>query len=155
MGVGEFHGEVRQHEVEHPGIDRGGRLIVEIDRAVRTIGGARRLAAHLIVSRRVDRRRHAAARPWRRARPHQAARKPSTSDSVLSQPRLTRMAQPAASAATPMAPSTWDARTLPEEQAEPLLTATPARSSAITWVSAATPARPMQLVFASRATPAP
>ena len=38
-----------------------------------------------------------------------------------------------------MAASTADRVTLPDEQAAPALTQTPARSSAITWVAAGTP----------------
>ena len=53
----------------------------------------------------------------------------------------------------PMASSTWLRRTLPEEQAEPAVTITPARSSAITWVEAGTPGMAMQSVLERRGTP--
>ncbi len=49
-----------------------------------------------------------------------------------------------------MASSTCELPTLPEEQAEPLLTATPSRSSAMSWVAAKAPGRRMQLVLGSR-----
>ncbi len=51
-----------------------------------------------------------------------------------------------------MAASTWEASTLPDEQAEPALTAMPARSSAITSVSALAPGTAMQAVFGRRGT---
>ena len=50
----------------------------------------------------------------------------------------------------PISASTADRVTLPEEQAAPALTQTPARSSAITWVSAFTPGIEMQVVLGSR-----
>lgn len=62
---------------------------------------------------------------------------------------LTRMAEPASSAPTPMARSTPERRNLPEEQADPALTAIAARSKLTTWVSLSTPGMPMQLVFGS------
>ena len=46
------------------------------------------------------------------------------SSAVLAQPRLTRIASPAAASSRPMARRTWEAATLPEEQAAPALTAT-------------------------------
>ena len=46
-----------------------------------------------------------------------------------------------------MAVRTADRVTLPDEQAEPALTATPARSSAMTCVSAVTPGMEMQVVY--------
>ena len=49
-----------------------------------------------------------------------------------------------------MARSTCEDWTRPEEQAAPALTAMPARSSAITWVSAPNPATAKQLVLGSR-----
>ncbi len=54
-----------------------------------------------------------------------------------------------------MAPRTWEAETLPDEQADPEDTATPARSSAITAVSALTPGTEKADVLGSRATFAP
>ena len=62
-------------------------------------------------------------------------RKRSISSAVLRQPRLMRMALPAVAASAPMARRTCDGCTFPDEQAEPALTATPARSSAITCSS--------------------
>src|SRR5271165_2492074 len=54
-------------------------------------------------------------------------------------PRLTRTAPCARLGSTPIAARTWDGVTLPEEQADPELTATPARSRPIIKVAAATP----------------
>src|SRR3546814_2302813 len=54
-----------------------------------------------------------------------------------------------------MAASTWEGCTLPDEQAEPELTATPARSSAMIWVSAGRPANATQEVLGSRGAAAP
>jgi hypothetical protein len=48
-----------------------------------------------------------------------------------------------------------DAWTRPDEQAAPALTAKPARSSAMTWVSLATPGNAMQVVLATRGAAAP
>ncbi len=67
-----------------------------------------------------------------------AARATATSASLESQPKLTRSAQAASASLTPIARRTCDGFTLPDEQAEPELTITPSRSSAITAVSAAT-----------------
>ena len=61
----------------------------------------------------------------------------------------------AASGGTPIASRTCERRTLPEEQAEPALTITPARSSAITWVAAVTQGMEMQVVLGRRRTPRP
>ncbi len=80
----------------------------------------------------------------------QASRKRSISAAPLAQPRLTRIADPASASLAPMAPSTWEGATLPEEQAAPALTAIPARSRAMTWVSAASPGLPKQLVVGRR-----
>src|SRR3546814_18166686 len=74
---------------------------------------------------------------------------------VLAQPSETRIAAPASSALAPMAASTWEGCTLPDEQAEPELTATPARSSAMIWVSAGRPANATQEVLGSRGAAAP
>src|SRR5260370_26988971 len=73
----------------------------------------------------------------------------STSSSVESQPKLTRRAHRAKSSDTPIAASTCDGRTLPDEQAAPELTITPSRSRAITAVSAATPGMAKFEVFPS------
>src|SRR5262249_27594918 len=69
----------------------------------------------------------------------QASRKQSTSSSVVENPKLTRIAPRARPESTPMAESTCEAATLPDEQAAPEDTATPARSSAIRAVSARMP----------------
>ena len=63
----------------------------------------------------------------------------STSDSAEFQPKLARKAQRDNSSPTPMAASTCEGFTLPEEQAAPELSITPSRSSAIKAVSADTP----------------
>src|SRR2546429_4040826 len=62
----------------------------------------------------------------------QASIKRSISDSVVLGPRLTRTAARASCAGTPMAESTCEGWTLPEEQAAPEETAIPSRSNAIT-----------------------
>ena len=59
------------------------------------------------------------------------------------------MASPARGPA-PIDSSTWLGFTLPDEQAEPALIATPAMSNAITIVSAAFPDAAIQLVLPSR-----
>ena len=64
----------------------------------------------------------------------------STSASVVFQPRLALMAAPATPGATPIASSTCERATLPDEQAEPDETATPSRSRLMRTVSAASPA---------------
>ena len=66
-----------------------------------------------------------------------------------------RIAVSASAGSTPIAVRTADRVTLPDEQAEPALTATPARSSAITWVSAFTPGMERQVVLGSRGAAAP
>src|SRR5260370_10962842 len=69
----------------------------------------------------------------------QASIKRSISDSVVLGPRLTRTAACASCAGTPMAESTCEGWTLPDEQAAPEETAIPSRSNAITAVSALIP----------------
>src|SRR2546430_16480681 len=69
----------------------------------------------------------------------QASIKPSISDSVVLGPRLTRTAARASCGGTPMAESTWEGCTLPEEQAAPEETATPSGSNATTTASAFSP----------------
>src|SRR3546814_11827711 len=69
---------------------------------------------------------------------------------VLAQPSETRIAEPASLSLAPMALSTWDGCTLPEAQAAPELPATPARSSAMSWVSAGSPASATQEVLGNR-----
>src|SRR5688500_14950230 len=65
----------------------------------------------------------------------QAFRNVSISASVVECPRLSRIAPRVSSASIPMAASTWEGVTLPDEQAAPEETATPSRSRAITAVS--------------------
>ena len=55
----------------------------------------------------------------------------------------------------PMAASTGEALTLPDEQAEPALTRTPARSRAMTWVSEAKPGVATQRVLGRRGAASP
>ena len=74
------------------------------------------------------------------------------SASVVDQPRLSRTAPCARSGPTPMAASTWDGWTLPDEQAEPDDTAIPSRSKPITAVSAFSPGTVNSVVFGSRGT---
>src|SRR5262245_28034231 len=85
----------------------------------------------------------------------QACTKRSTSGSVVVGPVLTRTAARASCGGTPIAASTWDGCTLPEEQAAPEDTATPSRSKAMTAVSAFMPGTANRVVFGSRSTPAP
>ena len=56
------------------------------------------------------------------------------------------MAQPVSAAGAPKARNTCDGSTLPDEQAEPALTATPARSKPMTCVSLCTPGMVMAAV---------
>ncbi len=79
-----------------------------------------------------------------------ASRKASMSRAVVVGPVLTRRVQRARSSGTPMAASTWLAATLPDEQAEPELTAMPARSSDISEVSAAIPGVAKSVVLGRR-----
>src|SRR5258707_15264825 len=72
----------------------------------------------------------------------QASIKRSISDSVVLGPRLTRTAACASCAGTPMAESTCEGWTLPDEQAAPEETAIPSRSNAITAGPALTSADP-------------
>src|SRR5215211_1948904 len=85
----------------------------------------------------------------------QASRKQSTSSSLVENPRLTRIAPAPRRGPTPMAVSTCEAATLPDEQADPDDTATPARSRAISAVSALTPGTAKKVVLGNRSTPAP
>src|SRR2546430_16070461 len=80
----------------------------------------------------------------------QASIKRSISDSVVLGPRLTRTAALASCGGTPMAASTCEGWTLPEEQAAPADTATPARSKAMTAGSAFIPAPPDSVVVGRR-----
>src|SRR5208283_5601367 len=63
----------------------------------------------------------------------------STSRSLVDQPRLTRTAPCASEGSTPIAASTCEGCTLPDEQADPEDTAIPLRSKAIMAVSAFMP----------------
>src|SRR6266581_2582924 len=65
------------------------------------------------------------------------------------------MAPRASAGPKPMAASTCEGWTLPEEQAAPEETATPSRSSAITAVSAFTPGTANKVVLGSRSASAP
>ena len=78
-----------------------------------------------------------------------------TSSMVEDQPKLARKAQRASASSTPIASSTWLIDTLPDEQVEPELIATPSRSSAISAVSAVRPGMAKPLVLHSRVAPAP
>src|SRR5439155_10562905 len=119
--VAEMLGEIGQHRLEDARVERRRGLVVEIDRQpVRAVG-------------------HAALRDRRRDSAVQASRKCAISASVVDQPRVTRIVAAAISRAMPIAARTWLGPTLPEEHAAPALTITPARSSAMTWVSADTP----------------
>jgi len=75
------------------------------------------------------------------------------SASDVDQPRLSRTAAFASSPPNPMASSTWDGCTLPEEQADPEETAIPARSKPITAVSALRPGAANNVVLGNRWTP--
>src|SRR6185312_4470807 len=83
---------------------------------------------------------------WRAAIAVSACRNSSISSGVVAAPTDTRNA-PASS--RPMAFSTWLGPTLPDEQAEPAESATPARSKAICAVSAFMPGIAKNVVLAS------
>src|SRR5260370_37437395 len=85
----------------------------------------------------------------------EASIKRSISDSVVLGPRLTRTAGCASCAGTPMAESTCEGWTLPDEQAAPEETAIPSRSNAITAVSAFIPGTAHRVVLGGRSAPAP
>ena len=80
----------------------------------------------------------------------QALRNRSISASPVAWPVETRIAPRASAGSTPIAASTDDGCTLPEEQAAPDDTATPARSKAITAVSARSPEWLKDVVFGNR-----
>src|SRR5262249_37892387 len=99
---------------------------------------------------------HAAARGSARCKIFdQALAKRSISSLVVETPRLTRIALAASAGSTLIAVSTWLCRTLPDEHAEPALTAKPSRSSAITSVSAFIPDAAIQIVFGKRGASSP
>ena len=77
------------------------------------------------------------------------------SDSVVVAPRLTRTAPRAMAGSTPMAASTCDGWTFPDEQAAPEDTETPSRSKAMMAVSAFAPGRAKSVVLGSRSAPTP
>ena len=77
-----------------------------------------------------------------------------SSETVL-QPQLILSAVSASQGSIPIAKSTAERFTLPDEQAAPALTQTPARSSAMTCVSARTPGMEIQVVLPSLGTAAP
>ena len=77
------------------------------------------------------------------------------SSETVFQPQLILIAVSDSAGSTPMADRTADRVTLPDEQAEPALTATPAKSSAITCVSAFTPGMEIQVVLGRRGAEAP
>src|SRR5439155_16992277 len=130
--IAEMLGEIRQHRLENARVDPGRRLVVEIDRR-RIDGGIGRQPPERIGKDRRHAARAGSARPRRRRqRAVHARRKWAISASSEFQPRLTRIAEEAISGSTRIAASTWLGPTLPEEQAAPVLTMTPSRSSATT-----------------------
>ncbi len=66
---------------------------------------------------------------------------------VVWRPRLKRKLARASSAGRPMAVSTWEGSTAPEEHAAPVEQAKPFRSSAITRASPSMPGKMMFVVF--------
>src|SRR3954451_382393 len=156
--IAELFGEVRQHCVEHARVERRRRLVVEIDRpAVCAPGCGSGQGGG--VDHVVHAATHAAARSARpvarRASAIQASRKWSISESVVVQPRLIRIVEPAMRGGRPIALSTWLGPTLPDEQAAPALTITPSRSSAMICVSEATPGSASAVVLGRRGAAAP
>src|SRR5260221_5564019 len=85
----------------------------------------------------------------------QASIKRSISDSVVLGPRLTRTAACASCAGTPMAESTCEGWTLPDEQAAPEETAIPSRSNAITAGHPLLPQGAQMVEFGSPSAPRP
>src|SRR5262249_36508611 len=152
MRVAELLDEVRHHRIEHARVHRRGRLIVEINRLARLVAagpgldGCRCVVHSRCLFHAAGATESTRGAPSRAHKAVHASTKRSKSSAVLRQPALTRMALPASGAA-PIAARTCDALTLPDEQAEPALTATPARSSAITCVSAPTPGMATQIVL--------
>src|SRR5499427_5292683 len=82
----------------------------------------------------------------------QASRNKSISFSRVLDPMLTRIAPELSFSGTLMAASTWEAVTLPDEQAEPEDTAKPSRSRLMRAVSARRPGAANRLVFGNRST---
>src|SRR5687768_14379359 len=79
----------------------------------------------------------------------------STSASVFAAPRLNRIEFCVRCTGRPIALSTCDGSSVPDEQAEPVDTAIPARSSAINSDSASTRSKLILLVFGTRGERAP
>src|ERR687889_1643642 len=79
-----------------------------------------------------------------------ASAKRITSSFVVDHPKLTRKTPSARAGSTPMASSTCDRLTFPDEQAEPEDRATPARSKAINAVSALRPGMAKAKVLGNR-----
>src|SRR5262249_15604488 len=103
MGIREFFLDPGRHRLGHFGSDRRGRLIIEVNHATALCDLSRM--------------------------PRHTPRNRSTSPSLVSGPKLTRMKPSAISCGTFIAASTWLAFILPEEQALPAETAIPARSN--------------------------
>src|SRR5262249_26085898 len=80
----------------------------------------------------------------------QALRKRSISLSLVLGPMLSRIAPELSWSGTPMAASTWDPATLPDEQADPVDTAKPPRSRLMSAFSARRPGAANRLVFGNR-----
>src|SRR6476660_3668202 len=102
MGVGEFFLDPGLHRGDHFRRHRSRRLVIEV-------GHAATVFARLRI------RRH-------------SPRKRSTSAEVVDGPKLTRMTRTATSSGMPIAPRTRLGFMLPDEQALPAETETPARS---------------------------
>src|SRR5438309_4112342 len=103
MGIGEFFLDPRPHGLGHFGRWRRRRLVIEVD--------------------------HAARAAWRAAMLRHSPMKRSTSDSLVSGPKLMGRYPAATSRGTPIAASTALPFIAPDEQALPAETAMPARSN--------------------------
>src|SRR5918993_1680633 len=113
MRVRKLLRDPRLHGRRHLRRDGSSRLIVQVDHAALEAARSRM-------------RRHSAP-------------KRSTSSSLVSGPKLTRIAQLATSVGTPMASRTRLGFMLPDEQALPAEIAIPARSNCTSWLALATP----------------
>src|SRR5215218_5601421 len=113
MRVRKLLGNPRLHGGRHFRRDRSSRLIVQVDHAALDAARSRI-------------RRHSAT-------------KRSTSSSLVSGPRLTRITQLATSVGTPIASRTRLGFMLPDEQALPAEIAIPARPKCTSWFALATP----------------
>ncbi len=108
--------------------------------------------------RRVSRPRLAAPAVTARSRstrPGATATTRATSSAVVANPRLKRIAFCVSCGSRPIALSTCDGSRVPDEQADPVETAMPSRSKAMTSDSASMPSKPMLLVLATRASRRP